>query len=163
MCLPTGEDLTPEQRSKFKFVLDQPNRWLTLMQFLLDPPSITAFMAQNCGNHVVGEGSMNERVTAARWVRQDMASLPENQPLRLCTDKAAKAWKDFHLCVAADPPSPPPFVFLLGSFVSLVSPMNRYGGSPYSSDCGPFRLLVPYGRGTCHTVRLGSHTVVALR
>ena len=115
MRVHAGDDLTEEQRSKFKSVLDQPNRWLTLMQYLLDPPSITTFMAQNCGNHVVGEGHANERISAARWVRQDVSTLAAQQPLRLCTDKGAKAWRDFHLCGAPAPLLPPPQVSAHGT------------------------------------------------
>lgn len=92
-----GDELTEEQR-KFEFVLGMPNRWLTLMQYLLDPPSIKTFMAQNCGNHVVEMGRTNERITAARWVRQDVATLAQKQPLRLCTDMGGEAWNEFHLC-----------------------------------------------------------------
>jgi hypothetical protein len=97
MVVATGAELT-EEHQKVSFVLDHPNRWLTLMHYLLNPPSIKEYVTQHCGRHVVGAVSENERITAARWVRQDIATLPKTQHMHVCADKRAVAWKQFHQC-----------------------------------------------------------------
>lgn len=94
----SGDELTEQQR-KFAFVLDMPNKWLTLMQYLLNPPLIKRVMAEKCGNYLVGVGTGNQRITAARWLRQNVAQLPQKQQMRLCADKGGVAWKNFHTYV----------------------------------------------------------------
>lgn len=75
-------------------VQESPNKWLALLEYLLDPDALKAFMSANCHQQVINPGSLGYG-TAAIFLQRDGVALPAKQPVQICTDNAEK-WQTFH-------------------------------------------------------------------
>jgi hypothetical protein len=92
-----GRNLT-EEEATIDFVLESPNRWLTLLEFFLDPTMITRFM-QSCSVEIVGADTVAERVLAFSFLRTDKSfgDVPDNQEMQICVDVGAIKFKTYSL------------------------------------------------------------------
>jgi hypothetical protein len=90
--------LTAED-AEWDFVLEYPNKWLTLVDYMTNPTKITPFMA-GCAAEIVG-GNTNERVEASLIITRDSSvfrTLPETQEFLLCLDANGTQFEDYALC-----------------------------------------------------------------
>jgi hypothetical protein len=81
-----GRPLTAEEAG-WDFVLENPNKWLILVDYLTNTSKIKPFMA-TCASKTVDTDSRNERLFAfsiiSRSTGREFESLPDNQEMLLC-------------------------------------------------------------------------------
>jgi hypothetical protein len=84
-------------------MLQQPGKWLTLIDYMLQPHLISKVMAERCSTQKIGTGSgaynYNLRFIAYFFIDPygDVATVPENQEMRLCVANSGAFEKDI-LC-----------------------------------------------------------------
>jgi hypothetical protein len=92
-----GRPLTAEE-AEWEVVLEYPNKWLTLLDYMTNTTKIKPFMAR-CAAEIVGRNT-NERVEASLIITRDSIlykTLPETQQFLLCLDANGTQFEDFAL------------------------------------------------------------------
>lgn len=79
-------------------VVSDPNKWLVLMEYFLEPAKLKAYMQANCMDKLepFGYGQIN---AGSFYVKTNLTELDADTKLKLCVDKN-RAWEDHHLCAA---------------------------------------------------------------
>lgn len=75
-------------------VLDSPNKWLKLLEYMLEPTALKGFISNNCYQQVIEPAELGYG-TATRFIQRDGITVAEGQPVQLCTDNVGK-WQSFH-------------------------------------------------------------------
>lgn len=75
-------------------LLNSPNKWLKLLEYLHNPDDIKTFMSSNCAQRTIMPDDPGRRA-AEIFVERGGVTVPQAQPLNLCTDNGEK-WQNFH-------------------------------------------------------------------
>lgn len=88
----------PPDPSDFEFILEQPNKYLVLMEFFKNPDKIAQYMSTNCEPRLVDfyDGGGYGRWSASIYVNTSESALAQEDVLEVCADNFG-AWEEYHL------------------------------------------------------------------
>jgi hypothetical protein len=82
-----------EEYLEWKGIILSPNRWLTVMDYLLNPSKITDYVERNCADRILSRDNHAYRLHAI-ILNPYQTTIPDDEDVLLCVDNF-QAWDTF--------------------------------------------------------------------